>query len=95
MSIKPIDMQVTIARSNEIGKQKNDEQSKNNFNQQQQALTNQEQVDKKLTRVNTKEETKGKVITHKENGEKEKQQGSNKKQKRNPGDAKHVIDIEV
>jgi hypothetical protein len=92
MTIKPVDAQISITKSNEYAKQKSEEQAKNVANQHQQALTSEKQIERNMSKVIKKENIeKSRVTKDKEN----KQNKDNKKDKKNKPENDHIIDITV
>lgn len=95
MSIKPVDMQITITKSNEVSKQKQNELGKEGVIHQQQAETLKQEADRKMKRIDAKDNVKGKVISKEKDDDKDKNNKNKKKNKENKFEEKHIIDIGI
>lgn len=84
MTIKPIDFQVQIPKTNEISKIQSDVRHKNELIQQQQSSTNQQKAEDSVNLVHKKDNTQQSKINEKQNkGSKEKKEKGNKKRNYN------------
>lgn len=103
MSIKPIDFQVAIPKTGEIGKIKNDEQQKNQSMQQQQVTVNQRKAEHDVNSVHARDNLQESKIRDKQDRQnnseprkkkkEEKDGNKDSKQKKDPGES--VIDIRL
>lgn len=81
MSIRPIDLQVLIPRTEDIGRTQQNQQEKNQANSQKFMLQFQQQVDTRQTQVQTSQKSEQEKINQ-QNGERKQQGQKNKQQKR-------------
>ena len=84
MSIKPIDFQIQIPKTNEISKIQSENQNKNDAVQQQQASLSQQKAKDSVNLVHTRENTqKSKINDKQNNGSNEKKEKGKKKRNYN------------
>ncbi|NLL06686.1 MAG: hypothetical protein GX270_13080 [Clostridiaceae bacterium] len=84
MTIKPIDFQVQIPKTNEISKIQSDERHKNELVQQQQSASAQQKAQDSVNIVHSQEKTQQAKINEKQKkGSKEKREKDNKKKNYN------------
>lgn len=102
MSIKPIDFQVAIPKTGEIGKIKNDEQQKNQSLQQQQVTVNQRKAEHDVNSVHARDNSQEAKIRDKQDRQdnseakkKKKAKDGNKDSKQKKDSGESVIDIRL
>ncbi|WP_010249143.1 hypothetical protein [Acetivibrio cellulolyticus] len=84
MSIKPIDFQVQIPKTNEVSKIHSEDQHKNDAIQQQQTNLNQHKAEDSINLVHSRDNTqKSKINEKKDKNSKEKKEKGNKKRNYN------------
>ena len=91
MSIKPVDMQVTVYNSNNVSKD-SDTHGKEGALYQQQANNINQTVYNKMTKVNSKDNAKNGIIEKEKQGNKEEK---NKKKRQNKFEERHIIDTKI
>jgi hypothetical protein len=96
MGIKPIDHQVIIPKSQEVGKIKQDEDNKHVVNQQQGSEKNQKTVGENLKRITKKEElSQERVKGNMEDDKDEKRKDKKKKKQPKDENKGSVVDVKI
>ena len=101
MSIKPIDFQVQIPKTNEVAKIRSEDQHKNEVIQQHQSSVNQHKAEDSVNLVHSRDNTQQSKINEKQNkNSKEKKEKGNKKRNYNSNSSieeeqTSVIDIRL
>lgn len=98
VSIKPIDFQMTVSKTSEVAKVRNDEEQKHHALQQQQALKTQSNAEHNMKHVSSREKAQeGKIRERQDKNKKgsDKEDKEKKDKEKGSGKKSSTIDIRI